>query len=400
MITLYGYEEYRLKFISGNFFDVSWGRFYTNTPGNGSLNDVFRIPEQTKTWRTLLRYRGGAGDAALKQLPEFQEKIVVPQDGQTLYFDKSCKIPRIKAEAKWKRTIQLVKADVAVVPLPTYMEYENMAIFLDEASKTIYAMTSNNIKNCVIMTGTTLREIFDICHNNNTLSDEWQKPEVKSQVLAALPAVCIYCGMVARYSPNQEYMIKVIDGVYPRICFEDTLLQLLGTEEEKVDLKFLENITDLLKSNDKESVHQGMRILASVDYAHYPSVVKYVLQTTRTRWERHKPFNSSVQFMLKHLGYSRYGWSDPFRHVTPEEFSLAKDIIIGLMENELNYVLTNWKKSTNLIVDYHATLDLLLPPSAEPAPAPEDPDEETPEPIECPDCPQPEELDFSFVNNT
>ena len=170
-------------------------------------------------------------------------------------------------------------------------------------------------------------------------------------------SMCVFVGKLFAYRQKDQWFFDVLDGVYPRVTQESTLLQLLGGEEEKFTPDFVEGLIELLNSKDHDSVHQGMRVLANMDYAHYPSVTKYILGRTEQNWGKHKPFNSAVRFMLNSLG--RY--YKPFTSVTPEEFSIAHDILIAIIKDEINQCISSIRAGTNLMVDIDYSLGLRLP---------------------------------------
>lgn len=73
------------------------------------------------------------------KLDAVKDKEYIPKQGDTLYFDKKCKIPRIKIEGIWNRTTKIEKADVVVIPkIDDYQILHDYLIFCDENAKVLY----------------------------------------------------------------------------------------------------------------------------------------------------------------------------------------------------------------------------------------------------------------------
>lgn len=399
-MTLYGYEGYTIQSIQASFFFHNWcsfnGHLYDAVTGNVS----YRIPGSEAVWEEVTSEGYRAHKIALPDLPIFQEKIYMPQKGETLYFDKACIIPRARCESQWKRTISLAKADVVVIPEPVKLFCRDRAVYVKEATQTVYIMDYPSSLTVAPVVGDTLQTAFDL-HQGTINKDYHEKEEVRQKVDEALDAVCIYVGPLIAYNDRQQYILNVLDGLYPRIIYENQLLAALGSPEESFDAQFIESMKVMLESKDKETVHHGMRILSNMDYGHYPSIARYILTQTQSNWAGHKPFNNGVKFMLDHLGCGGNDWWQPFKSVTPEEFSIAKELFEDIIRHEIQNRLKSLQNSTNMhiasSIQVECTLELPETESETLTASPvqlEANHEEDP----CPDCPKPEDLDFSFIH--
>lgn len=424
-MTLVGYEDYQIFWISSSFFNKTSyydSDFITTGPWRDKSKTLYRLPGTEPIYRKLTQWHH-RGQSPLRTCPEFTEKLYTPKDGDALYFDKACTIPRIKCEGKWKRVINLIRSQVVVIPEPAQLEYETVAIFADSLHKKLWIMQSPNNLTFKPMIGHTIGDLLEFHKNNGTLSKKYYSdaPTMVS-ITEATPAKCIFVGDAIKYYDKDQFIWNVIEGVYPRIIFENDLLNLLGSDEDKMDAEFIQSLIDLLLSKDRESVHQGMRVLAELDYAHYPSVSRYILRETQDNWERFKPFNSAVKFMLQKLDYRTRGFRHPFDRVTPEEFAIAKGLMEEIIRVRVAKQLQEIQRETNMTLSTSFDVVLSLNQTSSNT-SEEDPDdyddytenegdglnsmptmllsqESTVTEEECPDCPKASEIDFSFINSS
>lgn len=399
-MTLYGYEGYTVQGIQAGFFLHNWAGFFCHLYDAVTGNVKYRIPGVEDYWEAVTSESYRANRVPMADLPLFQERMYMPQKGETLFFDKACIIPRARCESQWKRTISLAKADVVVIPEPVRLYSNVRAVYVNEDTQSVYIMSYPDQLHAMPVVGDPLRVVFD--QHQGTISNEYQtKEEIRQKVDPALDAICIYVGPLVAYNERQQYILNVLDGLYPRIIYENQLLAALGTPEESFDAQFIESMMVMLNSNDKETVHHGMRILSNMDYGHYPSIARYILTETQRNWSAHKPFNNGVKFMLDHLGVNENDWWKPFKSVTPEEFSMAKELFEGIIRHEIESKLKSLQNATNMniasSINIECTLEFPETESETLAATPvqlEANHEEDP----CPECPKPEDLDFSFIH--
>lgn len=368
---MYGYEDYAIQWLNPSYFSTNnaWSCYLSKgEPYRVDSLTRLRMADDSETNEWLNGYNRSN---SFFGLPSIAPKTCVPVDGATLFFDKACTIPRIKCEGKWRRTIKVTKADVVVVPKVTFLNsYSGTTIFADEKSKTLYILAySSNIPVKPII-GQPFGEWHELCKSSISYKN-LSNQENRELVQKAFDAVCIFKGTMFTYKAKHQFIFDIIDGLYPRIVCEDTLLQLLGSEEERFTPEFVESLIELLNSKDKESVHQGLRVLSSMDYTHYPSIAKYILKMTEGNWGKHRPFNSAVKFMMNSLG----SWYSPFSNVTPDEFLIAHDIFNKIIETEVNNCLVALQHQTNLVIKTKIDIDTALPESTSEQPSEESEDD-------------------------
>lgn len=364
MNSVYGYEGYQIYWLNAGFFRSNQYSYNTSficgKPYQMGDNDCIRTIDPKSTQQADIA--GSRSKSSIAELSWVKNKFCIPTEGQTLYFDRACTIPRIKCEGTWKRTIKPVKADVVVIPdIHSIQYYEQIALFINDQARHVVAYLISNNSNCPVpFVGLTLDEFVTL--NSSLISRTAKEDSANRENLRKLgDAQCAYVGSAFHYSPKEQCIFDVIDGLYPRIVYESTLLQLLNRDDEKFTPEFVEGLIELLNSKDQESVHQGMRVLASMDYAHYPSIAKYILRETSSNWNNFKPFNSSVKFMLDTLGHRTYGFYSPFKQVTREEFTLAYDIFKSIVKQNIDETLEQIQKETNMVLSCTYDFDLTYP---------------------------------------
>lgn len=407
-MILFGFEDFNVALINYYFFKGSrMNSLLGDWHSHIESNDTLRIPGIEPFYKLLKRAD------LLKNDPVIKDKLYLPAPGEVLYFDKTCTIPRIKCEERWKRTIKPQNANVIVVPDLVNIYYEEYAIFQNVTTRQIFLLRNARSLQFPAMIGMTVGDLVQ--KNISSIdSNTIYQANIQTELSKARDAVCIYVGDLYKYPPKQQYIMDIIDGVYPRICFESMLLDNLGDEHNSFDEDTVSAIIDMLNSKDRESVHNGMRVLASLDYIHYPAVTKYILATSMDNWRNFKPFNSAVKFMLESLGVARAYHIEPFQNVSEQEFDLAKGILEKILIKNMQSALSLNQSRTNLRIICPIDLHLEYPNRTSQESESDTIDEEAeeisesteqfkyekpmPEEDDCPDCPDFDDLDFSFAN--
>ncbi len=333
MITLCGYEEFKIMWLNSYCFTSSIEPLLLNEKHTlRYYNNQFLYIADDSTIPLIDRVR--KNNAAVGyDAPEIASRVCNPKPGQTLYFDKWCTIPRIKCASIWKRTTKLSKADVVVIPNIFYInKYRNVSVFLDSKSKTIYIVKEYDARYSA-KTGQTLFEWYEL-NKHRASNANLSSQENIDAVRNIGSSVCIYTGDLYYTKNKYSFIFDVINGNYSKFISENKLMGLIDNEDNKFTKESIQSIIDLLSSSDKESVHQGMRILANLDYIHFPIVTSYILNRTRENWSKFNPFNSTVQFMLKNTKLKTFSL---YLDITNKEIELLKDFII----EEVVYTITN-----------------------------------------------------------
>lgn len=359
---IYGYDGFSIQWLSGSYFNSQsrYGNYKFDLVGTAPWqvreHYNFRMHDGSEAHRWLSTPRYGK-EVTFADLDIIKQKLYVPSPGDTLFFDKACTIPRIKCEGTWKRSIRIAKADTVVIPdnTPPIYSYD-VALFLNTTRHTISILRDLDKSVVQPVVGQSFDEWHELA-KSAVNRESLNYPSNQEAVRQIASSVCIFVGELFAYRQKDQWLFDVFDGIYPKITQEGTLLQLLGSEEERFTPDFVEGLIELLNSKDRDSVHQGMRVLANMDYTHYPSVTKYILQRTKSNWDKHKPYNSAVKFMLNSLGQ----YHNSFTDVTPEEFFIAHDILVAITRDEINQHISRIRANTNLIVDIDYSLELRLP---------------------------------------
>lgn len=391
MMQLWGYDGYTVTFLTSAYYTSSKNQYkrelkcsYYYWIRNPDTTVLRMYNPEDPIMKKLTESRIGAKE--LKQFEVITSKQYLPKPGEVLYFDKSCTIPRIKCEGTWKRTVKLAKADVVVVPEFSAIDYKgNIAVFANDETKELWAMVDATELLAPLSVGMTFDEM-DTDNSRFINNVSFNADENKMWVEKAKDSKCVYIGPLLIYNKRQQYMFDIIDGIYPKIVFEQELLNQLGGEDEMFTPEIVSSLIELLSSKDKDSVHQGMRTLASMDYAHYPSITKYILNQTSSSWSQHKPFNSAVKFMMDSLNYGTYGFYEPFTDVSAEEFSIARAIFENIFRSEIQSTYDSLQRRTNIKIDFGFDVELTLPDKKELT-------EEQEEALE-----ESEDVDWSFID--
>lgn len=323
MIALCGYEEFKISWLYSRYmYSNSGALLLVENLTQDCYNNEFLYIADNSTIPLISAIRSYTY-TNYYDIPEIASKIYTPKPEQVLYFDKRCTIPRIKCASIWKRTTKLSKADVIVVPSTTSIyKRNNCNVFLNPGHKTIYLIQANDI-GYLAKTGQTFFEWHEL--NKHRVSSKNLNNQKNIDAIKSIgSSVCIYSGDLYYTNIRNSYIFDIIDGNYTKIIPENKLIKLVDNKDDKFTKESIQSIIDLLSSSDKESVHQGMRILANLDYTHFPAVTSYILESSYRNWQKFKPFNSTVQFMLKSINW---GLSSLYLNITNEEIELIKDFI-------------------------------------------------------------------------
>jgi hypothetical protein len=394
MKKVYGYDEECIYLLESTLSSIIKGEklpYKNSLKGWGRCKDKsqIRMVPDINLAKVFNRYNRNDDSSSFYELPQVVERIVTPEPGDSLYFIPSCKIPRIKIEGIWKRTVRPANADVVVIPEPGEGEFNKQSLVLlnKDAGKIFiidtYDSSSSGLNLYPMQPGETFIQYLMRRSNNGRLrpEDVLREEDLVYFRDIVCPSEFVYFGPIVTIANTHSWMFDVLDGMYPRIIFENDLLALIEDDELKFDEGCIEPFIEILRSTDKGSVQQGLRTLASMDYAHYPSVTRYILsQAKDTIWEA-RPYNSAVKFMFNNLSFNPRWSCNPFDKVSREEFELAKPILKEIIrmeiENSIGY--SQSKTNLNLKVDFTVDLDY---PGEEPCEVPdalEETPDETPE---------------------
>lgn len=356
-----GYSNHQIFWLNNSYFSfdplnvISKHYLFTHAPWYYSTKKSTIRLITSSEYEELVKIQKAISSKKYYELSDIKSKIVKPEFGDTIYFDPNCTIPRIKCNEHWKRTIKLINATTVIVPTPAYgLEFfKNLIIFEDKEQQKLYLLP-----NLTFVDLPALGQTFESWHNSvSTISPNSRNLKENIEYFENIKHItCCYVGKAICYEPKHEAIFKIFDGIYPFIFPETELLPLIKEEDQAFTMETVTGLIDLLLSPDKASVHQGLRILASMDYAHFPSITKYILKETSRSWSQHKPFNSSVKFMFDSI----YKLQEPFTNVLPEEFELAKEIYKKQVHNSITRYISNIQSETNMKLDISFNIDIHL----------------------------------------
>lgn len=373
-LSLYGYEGYQIIHFTDYFFNKDiWNVSSYHTKfisdygivwtGRKSCPFILRTEISKAIIEALTSHKDK--EEKFMKLDAVRGKEYIPKQGDTLYFDKKCKIPRIKIEGIWNRTTKIEKADVVVIPkIEDYQTLNDYLIFCDENAKVLYLGNVNSKLSEHLSEGMTMQQLHSIAFLGSSFAGNRAAKDENYQ--RAKASKLIYRGDLVAFPEDNTYAYDIIDGIIPKFIFENKLISLIDRPDEKFDSESVEGLLSLLESKDTESVKMGMRTLASMDYIHYVSIARYILSKTEHNWQNYKPFNSAVNFMLDSI-YKGHRTTTSFSNVTKEEYELCKPIIKDIVKCELRDKVAALCKHTNLKLNitYNVSVSYPSPKSDE-----------------------------------
>lgn len=335
--TLYGFEDYRIWSLHGNFVNVTypgawlWDEYSSNK--YITVNGTSIICEDTSYGR------------------KFNENIVKDHKGlidtaKTVYVHKCCNISRALVSSRFKKTLDPWAADIVVIPKSKdlYSNCSKAVLLIDENTKSIIMRNIGYWREDSHLSDTE-KALWDMSENmklrdllpaNITLDIHGRDTTVSQEECESLKdSVLLYKGLLYNIVPKEEYLIDICTNSLPKdkIVFEDTLQSALGTEENKITFESLISIYEMLNSKDADAVNAGLKSLAMMDYAHYTNSIIYMLHQTNGSYRWCKASNSkAVKFMLNTLcgenrTYKRSMYLQESTSIFQEDYELYKQIV-------------------------------------------------------------------------
>lgn len=216
------------------------------------------------------------------------------KDAANLYFYKQSKFPRFKLqETDYKRVIKQDKADYFVVPQKTKVDY-----FGD------YYVCEND---CAIFL---IKDNFISIFADNDF-DKFLKVLEKIDNRANFDAKPTYFGPIYRTKEANSFMFDLIEK-FPntKAITDKDMDNIVCKKFQAMTENDLNTILPMLKSNDKETVGLGLKLVANMNILETPYLVFALLSETYNNW-CYSPAKTSVAVnqMLKTLDFcwSNYG---------------------------------------------------------------------------------------------
>lgn len=324
-MKLLGYEECSVYSLNPNYFKAksitNSSPYMVNVYPHGYPNLRIRMRTETEAENRLLHEPGKHATYDNLKCSPLHHVLCMPEKGQTLYFDKACTMPRVLCKDTWKRTTSMVNADCIVIPEHYTVNYSYMGvIFYDRVLDIIcHAYLTES------MTMPTIGQSFSSWHDDNAdLIPKYSlalKENIEHRNLF-MNAGCIYVGGMINVKEESQFIFNVIDGLYPKVGTEHSLLREIDTDGREFDLTTVYSLIEMLNSSDKDTVKQALKTMSMMDYVHYPATVNYILYKTYYEWHPYQKCSSAVEFMLLTI----YKKSNIFMGVGEKEKYLAQEL--------------------------------------------------------------------------
>lgn len=336
--TLYGFEDYKLWSLHGNFVNVTypsaWLWYEYSSNKYITVNDTSIICRDKNYYRKL-------NENIVKDHKDLIDTA------KTVYVHKCCNISRTLVSSRFKKTLDPWTADIVVIPKSKDLcsNYYNAVLFIDENTKSIIMYNIGYWPNESPLNDTE-KALWSMSENMKlrymlpediTLAIHSRGTTLSQEACESLKdSVLLYKGLLYNIVPKEEYLMDICTNSLPKdkIVFEDTLQSALGTEENKITLETLLSIHDMLESKDSDVVNAGLKALSMMDYAHYSNSVIYMLhQLNSNNYRWCKASNSTaVKFMLRHLcgetkTYRRSTYLGESDNVYEEDYELYKQLV-------------------------------------------------------------------------
>lgn len=371
--ALDGFEDWSIRQLCSDFFKGAdrnnhWyarlSESFYSWYGKGSQQ--LRAVDDNGAYHKLASYKD---QDSTMYIEPFASLRYVPREGDTIYFTPGCKFPRSRIKRNFKWTAEPTEADVAVLPTVRTIElHKDVYIFFLDRTKELFFLRAGSsyydLSDDPPEIGQTIKEYVD--HRMPHIARKDFEYEDNVEELARIgDAVCRYYGNVISYDKVIEPIIDAINGIYPRIIFENDLLRFVNTDGlEKLTADLIESLDLQINSSDSATRCIGLKLLASMDYRNKPSVAKYLLRHI-DQWKQDAYCSAGVEFMRKTLNISlRNYWipdSEVYGHISSNEAPIMRDIIERECQKKIEKVIKDIQRDCNLEIHADSTITVEEP---------------------------------------
>jgi hypothetical protein len=189
---------------------------------------------------------------------------------------------------KYNKSLDAWTADV--VAIPEAQEYditkENIAVFVNEDEKIVVLAPYSEDDKCDFESGL---PYSSVC-NNNALYKWCLSHECTDKFSSILQSTLIWHGSATKVELSASWIADLMTGMLPsnKLVYEKTLMESLGSEDNKVTLDSLVSLISMLKSPDDDTVAVGLKSIASMDYVHYTASIVFALQLDMYNYKYNK----------------------------------------------------------------------------------------------------------------
>lgn len=331
---IHGFEDYNIITIRDVCFCGTWGFSvpYKFDDSNGSYIINRNLPSKPYkevnpiySWLTTVKFNPELATNH-KELLDTAKKV---------FTHPTCKLSRSMMAEKYKKSLNPFLSDAVIIPKPNYVEFSlhKYALFINESAKLIVKVyvesdgAHNHIKDA--SEGDSF-QVLMTCNPEDSYGG--RKPYTLVELLSS---EFFYYGEVLYVPNSQSWAMDVLTHSIPadKIVFEDSVMESLGNETNRLDFDSLCSIMDMLNSSDEDTVSAGLKALSMMDWMHYRNSVKFILENTDNKynWVYNKACNStSVKYMMKALSgmvSKRTRWPGSYdEEIYDNDFELFKQL--------------------------------------------------------------------------
>lgn len=254
-----------------------------------------------------------AKDKKIKEITnDINNKFITSiKDAANLYFYKQSKFPRFKLqETNYKRVIKQDKADYFVVPQKVDVDYFG-DYYVCENDCAVFLIKDN---------------VIDFFADGDF--DKFLKVLESIDNRANFDAKPTYFGPIYRVKENNSFIFDLIEK-FPnmKVITDKDMDSIVCKKFQAMTENDLNTILPMLKSNDKETVGLGLKLIANMNVLETPYLVHAVLSETYNNW-CYSPVKTSVAVsqMLKTINFRWSNYGRPIYRYTELYNSVKKTV--------------------------------------------------------------------------
>lgn len=263
-------------------------------------------------------------------VPVVEEHKELLTEGNRVFIHPCCNLSRTLVSTKYNKSLDAWTADV--VAIPEAQEYdvlkEDIAVFVNEDEKIVVLAPYSEEDKCDFESGL---PYSSVC-NSNALYKWCLSHECTDKFANILQSTLIWHGSATKIDPSASWIADLMTGMLPsnKLVYEKTLMESLGSEDNKVTLDSLVSLISMLKSPDDATVAVGLKSIASMDYVHYTASIVFALQLGVYNYRYNKAMNSTVvKYMFRNFLNMRNIRKNPVmpKEIYPEDYELFKKLV-------------------------------------------------------------------------
>lgn len=307
--------------------------------------NFFINKKESKLWE---RFESKSSNKSFFNEELIKEYVTVPKEGDSLYIDDSCTLPKNSLGRNFKKVRNPDKADIIVFGTPQgFSTTSQTFVFKNKDIDEVFF---------VIGTGDLLapnigESFFEWIDRGNNPFIKRDKQRYFSKDYEKLSnSYCENIGTIICFNKNQLFIKGIIEGKYSSIYYDHFLNHDTVTAEQSFNLDTMNLFIEQLRSRDNDVALMTLKTLASMNYYDYPTVVKYILIKSNASNIPKSKLPSNIKAMFKYLDTILF--YRLYENVQPKEKEICKQIIEKEWMDQIKDMLIQRKKSTNLEFSY------------------------------------------------